>query len=115
MSKTALICSETLQRKKLWHRERDWKTTNSIKKKIKDKTFGSFYFLPSSIACRSCLSFCCSLEMNKGVNENKQLDTVTKMWLAIWVTSTGYFCPIDYSITLAGTVGLFPDVVCAVC
>jgi hypothetical protein len=53
--------------------------------------------------------------MNKGVNENKQLDTVTKMWLAIWVTSTSYFHPIDYFVTLAGTVGFFQDVVCAVC
>jgi hypothetical protein len=51
MSKRVLICSETLKRKKLWQRERDWKTTNIKKKnKKKDKTFGSFYFLPFSIA-----------------------------------------------------------------
>jgi hypothetical protein len=81
MSKTVLICSETSQRKKLQQRERDWKTTNITKKKKKKKkkkTFCSFYFLSSSISCRSCLSFFRSLEMKRSVNENKQLDNVTK-------------------------------------
>jgi len=115
MSKTALICSETLQRKKNYSRGGETGKLPTLKK-IKDKTFRSFYFLPSSIAPRVCLSFCCSLEVNKGVNENKQLDTVTKIWLAIWVTSTGYFCPFWLLCNTCWHCEIFfPDVACAVC
>ena len=111
MSKTVLICSETLQRKKLWHRERDWKTTN-IKKK--DKTFGSFYFLPSAIACLSLVYLSTvAWKWTRTLTRTNSWIPSQKLWMAIWVTSTSYFCPIDYFVTLAGTVRLFSGrVVC---